>query len=106
MDERLSVLSSNEEFKSKLVALETVEQIQALFNEYEIEMSQDEVAEFCKEVAKAANLLPEGEELNEEELENVAGGIVITASVALTYAAYAGALALGAYLGYQRAKRK
>lgn len=107
MNDKLMALANNEEFKEKMLKLETVEQIQALFADYDVTMSLDEVADFCKEIAKAANMLPEeaNAELNEDELDNVAGGVITLAAV-LGYAAYAGCVALGAYLGYQRMKNK
>lgn len=79
----------------------TPEGLQEVFAEKGITMTVDEVLELCEKVGTAyEKLQASGEELDENNLEQVAGGIAIT-----TLVLFGGALALGIWNGYNRTKR-
>jgi predicted ribosomally synthesized peptide with nif11-like leader len=91
--EKLSPLWENEEFVKSLAAAESEEAALKLFADNGIDITTEELAEI-KSSATAQD------ELGEEDLEDVAGGIAISALTA------AGALALGWWVYQQWRKWK
>ncbi len=73
MEEKIKALMAEEAFAEKLMACEEPEQVQALFAEKGVELSLDEVVAIGKGVSAA---LGEGDELDEDALDSVAGGSV------------------------------
>ncbi len=91
MDEqRIKELLADEEFVKELVALETPEEVQAMLEEYDIEVTTEEIQQIHDFLVEH-----EGEELSEEDLENVAGGfgLIILALIIV------GAIATGTLAG-------
>lgn len=79
-NEKLKELLKDEAFVKELVEQETVEDAQKLLASKGVDISVDQLNEIHKGVAAR---LEEGEELSDEQLENVAGGFAdaITAVV-------------------------
>ena len=74
MNEKISVLLNNEEFAAKLASTDTAE-MKALFAAYGVEMTDEEVLEFVQTAVEADNgQIP----LNEDDLENVTGGSLVS----------------------------
>ena len=76
-EERIKEIFSNEEFVKRLLKQEDSEQVQALLIEKDIDLSIEDICKirelFIKQMNGEINL----EELMDEDLENVAGGIKI-----------------------------
>lgn len=92
----LEKVFSNITFKEEAKNLKTVEDLQKLFSNYDIELTLDEVKEICCEIAKQMQNSENGE-LNENDLEQVSGGVA-WGLIALGVACL-GAFALGVYNG-------
>lgn len=69
-NEKLVEIFENEQFKAAAEEITTAGELQALFAEYGLELTLDEINELC---AVAALRMNSGE-LNETELEDVSGG--------------------------------
>lgn len=69
---KIKELFGNEEFVKKIEGLESPAEMSAVFKEYGVEMSEDDMAEFMKAAMKKES----GEELGEEALEDVNGGLI------------------------------
>ena len=67
---KFQALQESGKFEQELEKVSTPEEMQALFASYGIEMTVDEVKELVSSAVKMNN-----EELSEEDLENVAGGV-------------------------------
>ena len=74
-----AALMDNKDFVVKMLSQETPEAVQELFRENGVDLTMDEVLEFGRELEKAAS---SGDELDEEMLANVSGGIVIESATA------------------------
>lgn len=73
MYEKIKEIINNEEFITKMEKTEA-ENMKALFTEYGVELTDEEVLEFVKEaVEEEHGDIP----LNEDDLENVAGGVAV-----------------------------
>ncbi len=91
-EERIKELFSDEAFVKEVLALETPEEVQAAFAEKDVDLS-------VAEIQKAYEILSEheGEELSEEDLEQVAGGeLIVLLAVALACALGTCGIAVGA----------
>ncbi len=75
-------LEADKSLGEKLFSLETPEEVQGLLKEQGIEFTLDEINEIKEALAKSIAKAGSGE-LSDEDLENVAGGGVITAIVAI-----------------------
>lgn len=67
---------SDKEFVESLLGMETAEEVQAALKEKDLDLSIEDI----KGIQKALTA-QETNELSEEEMENVAGGFVITAGI-------------------------
>ena len=114
MDEmRIKEVFSDEAFVKQLLEQETPEAVQAMLEEKEIDFSIDEILKIRDLFEKQANGELNVEELSEDDLEDVAGGIVICglyivlASVAaVSVVAASGAIAGGAALTHHYTRRR
>lgn len=75
-------LETSPELAEKLVQQETPQEAQAILNEAGLDFTQEEVVELGEILMKAADA-SQGE-LSEEDLDDVAGGAVITAGAIAT----------------------
>lgn len=73
---KIKEVFSDEAFVKSLVQMDTAEDVQKAVSEKGIDLS-------IEEINIIQSSLESGEELNEDQLENVAGGIAITAICAL-----------------------
>ena len=71
--EKLQQVMQNKQYAEELMAPETTEEIQAKFAEAGIEFSADEVEKIVEFVASQP--VTKDEELSEDSLENVTGGV-------------------------------
>ena len=71
--EKLQQVMQNKQYAEELMALETTEEIQAKFAEAGIEFSAEEVEQVVAFVVFQAD--KSGDELGEDSLENVTGGV-------------------------------
>ncbi len=67
---------SDEAFVKSLVELESAEEVQAALKEKNLDFSLEDIAEMQTALAKRVN-----DEIPEDELENVAGGFAISATL-------------------------
>lgn len=74
----LTALMDNKDFVIKMLSQDTPEDVQKLFHENGVDLTLDEVKEFGRELEKAANA---DDELGEDALESVSGGVVAAATV-------------------------
>ena len=79
-EERIKEVFSDEAFVKELFSKETPEEAQALLKEKEIDLSIDELVKLKDLVVAKLQAAESGEsaELTEEELEDVAGGVIPT----------------------------
>lgn len=87
----LEKLMDDKGFVMTMLSQDTPEEVQKLFRDNGVEMSMDEVMELGAELDRYAN---NSGELDETALENVSGGIVLTA--ATCWAAAKAVIAVGA----------
>ncbi len=94
-EQRIQELANDKAFVEMVLALETPEEVQAAFEEKDVELSIAEIQKVYEVLSKH-----EGEELTEEDLENVAGGelFVVFMVCLLTGIGLAGGTA-GGYFG-------
>ncbi len=101
-EERMRELANDKAFMEMVLGLETPEEVQDAFAEKDVDLS-------IAEIQKVYELLSEhaGEELTEEDLEQVAGGEIISALIItglILFGAAAGGS--GAYFGTTAALRR
>ncbi len=77
-EERIKELFAKEEFVTELMEKETPEEAQELFLKYDIDVSATELEQAYKILSEHA-----GEELTEEDLENIAGGCAVLGAVVM-----------------------
>ena len=83
------------DFKNAAKDLQSVDQLQALLNSFGVKMTLEETDEFCR--ALAENYDPDRNELTEDELEDVSGGVSLTAILVVGGIIILGAFILGVY---------
>ncbi len=99
----LTNLFQTEEFQNEAKDCKTMEDFQAAFKRHGIEMSMEEVEDIISKIAKRKQQLDNGE-IPEDDLENVAGGVVGLAAVGACIGVGAlcvGAFAVSAYVAHQ-----
>ena len=79
-EERIKEVFADEEFVKELFSKETPEEVQVLLAEKDIDLTVAEIVKLGEIVAKKLQQTENGEpaELTEEELEDVAGGVIPT----------------------------
>jgi len=79
-EERIKEVFADEEFIKELFSKETAEEAQALFEEKDIDISIEELVKIKDIIIAKLQAAESGEsaELTEEELEDVAGGVIPT----------------------------
>lgn len=97
-----SALLEKEEFLEKLKGVNTDEECQKLFADNGVELSIDDIRMMVEESAKAAKT----GELSDEDLDNVSGGIIITASTAACFVVGSAAIGFFSSYGYHSYVRK
>ena len=78
-EERIKEIFSDKEFVTELISLETPTDIQALLKTKGIDLDIDQIEKAKALVAKKLALAEAGEELGDDELDEVSGGFAITA---------------------------
>lgn len=73
-EERIREVFSDKEFLAELISMEIPEEIQAALEEKNIDFTIDEICTIKKMVELGLEKAEAGEELNEEELSEIAGG--------------------------------
>ena len=104
LKEKLAELQQDPEFLKYLFAQDTPEKIQSAFSEKGITLSLDEVKAIVKNTVDSLEGDTATEELNEAQLEAVAGGFAITALVG--WACMAALAGSGIVIGWKLAKGK
>ena len=74
-EDRVKEVFSDEEFVKELFSKETPEEAQAMLAEKDIEVSVEELVKLRDLLIKKAQQAEGSEELNDDELEDVAGGM-------------------------------
>lgn len=85
---------NNEELMKKLAAVETVEELMKVFEENSITLEEGVTAQQFLDTMKGT----QNEELNEDDLDDVSGGIIVSTTAAAAVVAGAAGLALALYL--------
>ncbi|MBQ7283377.1 MAG: Nif11-like leader peptide family natural product precursor [Oscillospiraceae bacterium] len=76
-EERIKEIFSDKEFVTELISLETPTDIQALLKTKGIDLDIDQIEKAKALVAKKLALAEAGEELNDDDLDEVSGGIAV-----------------------------
>ena len=80
-DQHIKEVFSNEAFLKGLLELETPEAVRAALKEKDIDMTESEIMTLRSEIIKLAERMQSGEELSLDQLDEAAGGGVITIGV-------------------------
>lgn len=96
--EKIAELFQNEAFNQKANECKTMEDFQKLFATSGIEISIDETVDLISKIAEAKEKADSGE-LAVDELDNVAGGIVLSGTLAVLACVGIGVVAVGAAAG-------
>ena len=80
-EERIKEIFSDKEFVTELISLETPTDIQALLKTKGIDLDIDQIEKAKALVAKKLALAEAGEELGDDELDEVSGGIAVLSVV-------------------------
>ena len=78
IEERIKEVFSDEAFVKQLLEQETPEQVQALLVEKDLEMTTDQICKIKELIEKQLNGDIIMEELSDEDLEEISGGVVGT----------------------------
>ena len=93
---RIKEVFSDEDFKKRLMELETVEDIKSAINEKGLDFSEEDIVVLQKSISA----LKSKNDLTLDELDNVAGGLVITGTaVGIAVGVLAGGVGVGAAVG-------
>ena len=76
-EERIKEIFSDKEFVTELISLETPTDIQALLKTKDIDLDIDQIEKAKALVAKKLALAEAGEELSDDDLDEVSGGIAV-----------------------------
>lgn len=94
MEEKLSELVNNESFIEAVKQVETPEDMQSIFRQYNVEMSVEEIIQMIDIMEDLKEKRNEGE-LSEDILDDVSGGVVVSGAIALGVAGKAALWLLG-----------
>lgn len=95
-EERIKEIFSDEAFVKQLLEQEEPEQVQVLLAEKEIDLSIEEIVKVQDIVEKQLNGEENLEELSDDDLENVSGGVGAAFAIGLIVA---GVVGTGAFAG-------
>ena len=92
--EKIKEVFADEQFVNELMEMDSVQEVQAALHEKDLDLSEEELNATREVLIKMAE--NGGTELSDEELENVAGGIIpfAVAAVAMIGGCTAGGLAI------------
>jgi len=99
---KLDRIGSDPEFIDRLIRLETPEEVREALQSKGVDCTLDEVKAL---ISESVDAVQNGGELSENALEDVAGGFVISSTVA-GMAIFLGLTALGVGIGWKAAKGK
>ena len=77
-EERIKEIFNDEEFVKELLSLDAAEEIQALLKTKGIELDLDQIEKAKAFIAKKLALVEAGDELSDDDLDEVSGGFAIT----------------------------
>jgi len=77
--ERIKEIFSDEAFVKELLSLDAAADIQALLKTKGIELDLDQIEKAKEIVAKKLAIIAAGEELGDDDLDDVSGGFAVTA---------------------------
>lgn len=98
-------LLEDESFLEELKKQDNDEAVAALFQKHGADINVEDVARMVEESGRYAEALEDGE-LDAEALDDVAGGIIITATTVACFALGAGAISFYSSYGYHRYFKK
>lgn len=103
--DKISELFQNETFLKEAQNCKTMEDFYALFNRSGAEITEEETVELISQIAQK-HQQEAGAEISEEDLDQVAGGIILTGGAAVAACIGLGVVGIGvaagaAYVGYQ-----
>ena len=103
--EKITELFQQDAFQKEASECKTMEDFHNLFLKNEVEISEEETIDLISQIAEKKQKMDAGE-ISEDDLENVAGGIVLTGTAAVLACigvgvACVGGFAVSAYVGYQ-----
>ncbi len=101
MDPNVQKLLENEQFLEGLVNAETPEELGVVFKENNIVLAEGETLEDAFAAAQAAKT----DELNEDSLEEVSGGVVLALTTAACFVVGSGLVSFFASYGYRSIKK-
>lgn len=106
--DKIGELFQQDAFKKEANECKTMEDFHNLFIKNDVEITEDETVDLISKIAEKKQQMDSGE-FSEEDLENVAGGIVLTGAAAVAACigygvVCVGGAALSAYVGYQALK--
>ena len=78
-EERIKEIFSDEAFVKELLSLDAAADIQALLKTKGIELDLDQIEKAIEIVAKKLAIIAAGEELGDDDLDDVSGGFAVTA---------------------------
>lgn len=97
--ERIKELFADESFVKQLMEQEEPEQVQALLLERDVDLTIEQIVQIREMIEKQLNGEINLEELSEEELENVSGGLTFLACCIIGVAVTAVATGVGFAVG-------
>lgn len=103
-NEKLMQIFQDEQFLAESACMESAEDLQELLSKHGLDLTLDEVYGLCAQIACHMK----GDELDEDDLEYVSGGVavwLIVGCVAVGVAAI-GSFAAGVYNGYKETRKK
>ena len=104
-EDRVKEVFSDEEFVKEFFGKETPEEAQAMLAEKDIEVSVEELVKLRDLLIKKAQQAEGSEELNDDELEDVSGGIIGFAIAMLVGGALLGGLFITAGVMEEKGRR-
>ena len=108
-EERIRTLFEDETFVRNLMEQDTPEQVQELLINYEIDLSVEEINQIRELLEKHENGEVNLEELSDDDLENVSGGVFGTVGmIVFCCVCFAGSVGMSAWIidGTQRINRR
>lgn len=102
--EQLKALEANETFMKELFMEDTPEKIQKKLETAGVQLTLDEVKELVRNTVDCAERMKNSEELSEDALDNVAGGMAVASLIGFTI--FCALTVTGAVVGWKAARGK